>query len=253
MPELDLSEILTERISVPVGGASMGAYVARPAAQDATVGVIVGMELFGVSAHVRDVCERLARHGYAALAPDFHHRTEPGVELAHDEDGRARGFELLAAMTRGGAVADVAAAADALRARGCERVGMVGLSLGGHIAFLAATHVPLDAVAIAYAGWLASTDIPLSTPQPTLTLATGIACPVLIVVGEHDHVVPPADRDAVAAALGHADVPHELVQIAGAGHGFLCDRRPGFDAGAADEAWSRIDAFLAAELSPARV
>jgi carboxymethylenebutenolidase len=112
--------------------------------------------------------------------------------------------------------------------------------------------VPLDAVVIAYAGWLPSTDIPLSTPEPTLALAAGIACPVLIVVGEHDHVVPPADRDAVAAALRDAGVRHAVAEIPGAGHGFLCDRRPGFDPAAAEAAWERIDAFLSAELGAPR-
>jgi carboxymethylenebutenolidase len=252
MPELELHQILTERVAIPVADATMGAYLARPAEEEPAAGVIVGMELFGVSAHVRDVCERLARRGYAALAPDFHHRVDPGAELAHDDAGRTRGFELLDAMTRMGAVADVAAGVDALRSGGCARVGMLGLSLGGHIAFLAAAHLPLDAVVVAYAGWLPTTDIRLSRPEPTLTLASRVAAPALVVVGEHDHVVPPADRSALVAALREAGVRHELLEVAGAGHGFLCDRRPGFDAARAGEGWKRIDAFLDAELSPAR-
>jgi carboxymethylenebutenolidase len=248
MLDLAPSEILSERTVVPVEGGSMGAYLARPAEQLPTAGVIVGMELFGVTAHVRDVCERLARRGYAALAPDFHHRVAPGAELPHDAAGRERGFELLGEMTRAGAMGDVAAAAGALRARGCARVGMLGLSLGGHIAFLAATELDLAAVAVAYAGWLPSTDIPLSRPEPTLARAGGIRCPVLLVVGEHDEVVPPSDRAAIAAALDEAGVAYELVEVVAAGHGFLCDRRPGFDPAAAAEAWRRIDAFLLREL-----
>jgi carboxymethylenebutenolidase len=246
---LEPHEILTERIDIPVDSESLGAYLARPAASPSRAGVIVGMELFGVTAHVRDVCERLARRGSMALAPDFHHRAAPGVELAHDEAGRARGFELLARLTRRGAIADVAAASAALRARGCDRVGFLGLSLGGHVGYLAATALDLDALVVAYAGWLPGTDIPLSQPEPTLALTSAIDAPVLVVVGEHDHVVPPADRDAVVTALRAGGVRHELVQIPGAGHGFLCDRRPGYDEASADAAWQRIDAFLDAELS----
>src|SRR4051794_16264420 len=134
--ELDLDSILTERVILPVGGTRMGAYLARPTEEAPRAGVIVGMELFGVTAHVRDVCERLARHGYAALAPDVHHRAEPGVELAHDETGRTRGFELLDALTRDGVVADIAATADALRERGCARVGELGVIVRGQIEFL---------------------------------------------------------------------------------------------------------------------
>src|SRR4051794_7892108 len=112
------------------------------------------MELFGVSAHVRDVCERLAAHGHVALAPDLYHRSAPGVELAADDDGRRRGFELLHRLTREQALDDVQAAVDHLRARGFEIAGMVGLSVGGHVASLAASRLRLPAVAVLYAGWL---------------------------------------------------------------------------------------------------
>ncbi|SIQ68768.1 carboxymethylenebutenolidase [Microbispora rosea] len=44
------------------------------------------------------------------------------------------------------------AAMDHLRARGCARVGMVGLSVGGHVAYLAAARLDLAAVAVAYGG-----------------------------------------------------------------------------------------------------
>lgn len=94
-------DILTKRVEVAVpGGRAMSAYLARPAGPGPFPGVIVAPELFGVSAHVRDVCERLAGLGYRTLAPDLHHRTAPGAELAEDAAGRERGFALLHQMTR---------------------------------------------------------------------------------------------------------------------------------------------------------
>lgn len=87
----------------------MDVYVARPAAAGPFSGVIVAGELFGLSAHVRDVCERLAELGYLALAPDLYHRSAPGIELAHDGAGRDRGFDLLRAMTRSQALSDLRA------------------------------------------------------------------------------------------------------------------------------------------------
>jgi carboxymethylenebutenolidase len=80
----------------------MGGYLAAPDAAGDHPGVLVAMELFGVDAYVREVCDDLARRGFAALAPDFHHRTDPGAELPRDEVGRARGFELLNLLTREG-------------------------------------------------------------------------------------------------------------------------------------------------------
>ncbi len=165
--------ILTEHIALDGG---MGAFVARkssrpPAAPRA--GVVVCHELFGVTMHIREVCERIAALGYVALAPDLYHRISPGAELAHDDAGRERGFELLRELERDEAVADVRAAVDHLRAGGARSVALLGLSLGGHVAYLAATAIDVAAVVCAYPGWLAGTEIGLSRPEPTLTLTAG--------------------------------------------------------------------------------
>lgn len=233
--------IRTERRDIPVGdGPAMGAYVARPSAPGPFPGVLVGMELFGVDAGVREVCDRLAALGFVALAPDFHHRTAPGSELPRDPEGRKRGFELLELMTRAQVLSDVGAAVDHLRATGSERVGMVGLSVGGHIAYLAATEFDLAAVAVFYGGWLPTTDIPISRPEPTLSLTPKITGRVLFLVGEEDHLIPPAQRREIADALREAGTPHETVVYPGVGHGFLrTDRTTSADA------WRRVHALLA--------
>lgn len=236
--------IRTERVEVSVGGGEpMGAYVARPSGAGVFPGVVVAMELFGVDAGVRDACRRLAALGYVALAPDFHHRTAPGTELSRDEAGRERGFALLHLMTRDQVLSDVRAAVDHLHALGSHRVAMVGLSLGGHIAYLAATEFDLD-VAVFYGGWLPTTEIPLSRPEPTLSRTPRITGRVLYLVGEQDHVVSPAQQRRIAAALDDAGVRHEVVVYPGAGHGFLST-----DPDAAADAWRRVRLLLAGDPS----
>ncbi len=114
-------DILTERVEISVdGGAPMGAYLARPKGPGPFPGVIVAMELFGVSAHVRDVCEHLAALGYRAMAPDLHHRSAPGTELAEESQGRERGFELLHQMTREQVLSDMRAAMEYSRYPGAQ-------------------------------------------------------------------------------------------------------------------------------------
>ncbi|MFF7338066.1 dienelactone hydrolase family protein [Streptomyces sp. NPDC008163] len=241
--------IRTEHVGIPVGdGPPMGAYAARPRVSGPFPGVLVGMELFGVDAGVREVCDRLARLGFVALAPDFHHRTAPGSELPRDPEGRQRGFDLLGLMTRTTVLSDVGAGIDHLRAGGSEHVSMVGLSLGGHIAYLAATEFDLAAVAVFYGGWLPSTDIPISRPEPTLSLTPKITGRVLFLVGEDDHVVPPAQRREIEDALLKAGVPHEVVVYPDTGHGFLQA-----DPATAADAWRRVHALLTGvEGSPGR-
>lgn len=237
--------VRTERVEIPVGGdgATMGGYLARPAVAGAFPGVVVGMELFGVDQHVRDVCDRLAGLGFVALAPDFHHRTAPWAELPRDDAGRTRGFELLHLMTRDQVLADVGAAIGHLRAQSSGQVGMVGLSMGGHIAYLAATAYDLDAVVVFYGGWLTTTEVPLSRPEPTLSRTSGITARVLFLVGEDDHIIPPEVRQEIRDALHEAGVPHELVAYPGVGHRFL-GTDTAADRAAAADAWQRVPAFL---------
>ncbi|WP_031066413.1 dienelactone hydrolase family protein [Streptomyces sp. NRRL WC-3742] len=234
--------IRTERVGIQVGddGPPMGGYLARPATPGPFPGVVVAMELFGVDAAVRDVCNRLATLGFTALAPDLHHRTAPGTELPRDPAGRERGFELLELMTRTTVLDDVRACIEHLRASGSERVGMVGLSIGGHIAYLAATAFDLASVAVLYGGWLPTTDIPLSRPEPTLSLTPAITARVLFLVGENDHVVPPAHQREIARALREAGIDHEFVVYPGTGHGFLST-----DPATASDAWNRVHTLLA--------
>ena len=232
--------VRTEQVDIPVGdGLPMGAYMARPTAPGPFQGVLVGMELFGVDAAVRNVCDHLARLGFVALAPDFHHRTAPGSELLRDPAGREHGFELLELMTRAALLSDVGAAIDHLRSLGSDRVSMVGLSLGGHIAYLAATEFDLAAVAVFYGGWLPTTDIPISRPEPTLSLTPKITGRVLFLVGEDDHVVPPAQQREIADALREAGIRHEMVVYPGVGHGFLHAEPT-----TAADAWRRVHTLL---------
>ena len=91
-------EITTENVSIDVGDTTMGGYLARPAEGGDRPAVIVWMEIFGINSHIRDVTERVAAEGYVALAPDFFHRTLPGVELGYDDEGMAEGMKGLGAL-----------------------------------------------------------------------------------------------------------------------------------------------------------
>lgn len=246
--------ITRERVVIPVDKqAPMGAYLARPADSETHAAVIIGMELFGVNQHIRNIADRVAGLGYLAIAPDFYHRSESGVELAYDQAGRSKGFELLHQLRREHALQDVEATMQFLRQRSdCQgRIGFLGFSVGGHIAYLAATQLDLATSIIFYAGWLANTDVEMSQPEPTLTLTPGIAqtgTRILYFVGSDDFLVSAEQREAIAQALAQTNVPHEVVVYPGVGHGFFCNERDSFDPEASDDAWTRTRTLLAAEL-----
>ena len=240
-----------------MGSSTMGAYIARPVDSGSYPGVIVGFELFGMTRHIRTIVQRIAQLGCVVIAPDFYHRTSPGIELEATADGRARGFELLHQLTRTQAMNDVRAAMTYLREQQkSSNVGMVGFSVGGHIAYLAATQFDLKATIVFYPGWLPVQDIPLSRPTPTLALTPGIAQHdgyLLFLVGERDTLIPSWQRELIAKELLAASVSHELVTYSDAPHGFFCDERDSFHQVSADDAWRRMYEVFAAELASERV
>ena len=85
-------------------------YVAAPEDGNALGGVIVAGEIFGITTHVRDICERLARAGYLVAAPDFYWRQQRGTCLSYDARGRKAGMRMLRLLQRGEVVSDVAGA-----------------------------------------------------------------------------------------------------------------------------------------------
>src|SRR3990170_7955593 len=146
-------EIKTERVTMPVDGKPMGGYLARPSGAGPHPGVLVFMEIFGVNSHIRDVTERVAREGYVALAPDYFHRTAPGVEYGYDEKGLAEGIKLLGGLKADEMVADARAAHTFLDGRPDVkrgRIGAVGFCIGGHMTYLTACETDVAAAARFY-------------------------------------------------------------------------------------------------------
>ena len=91
-------DITTERVHINVENQTMGGYLVRPADSTPRPAVIVYMESFGVNSHIQEVAQRVAQEGYVALAPDFFHRTGPGVEYGYDEQGMNDGIKLLSQL-----------------------------------------------------------------------------------------------------------------------------------------------------------
>ncbi|SFA85778.1 carboxymethylenebutenolidase [Collimonas sp. OK607] len=248
-------EILQEQVAIPVpeDGSIIDAYVARPEQPGKYPAVIVGMELYGVNAEIRDAARRVAELGYVAIAPNFYHRTLPNDSLPFGAEGRDRGFEHLHHLSRPTVIADVRAVINFIHARQdvSERTGFLGFSMGGHIAYLAATQFDIAACACFYGGWLVNTDIELSRPEPTASLTAGIAKHggrLIYFVGELDHAVTREQREQLAAALEDAHVRHEMVVYPDTGHSFFGETRDTFHRVSRDDAWKRVQALFAEEL-----
>jgi carboxymethylenebutenolidase len=226
-------------------GEGADAYLATPAVGQPRGAIVAGAEMFGLTAHALGVCDRLARAGYVTVAPDFYWRESRLVSLGYDDAGRAEGRRLMHRLDREGVLADVSAALDAAaeRAGGVGRA-VVGLSMAGHIAVLAATRIPLDVAVTFYGGWTLDGGIPLAEPDPPLAHSDAIAANgtfVLGFVGDQDFLVTPDEWQAIDERLTSTGVRHELISYPGAAHGFAnADRPETYDTAATNDAWQRV-------------
>lgn len=74
--------------------------------------------------------------------------------------------------------------------------------------------------------------------------AANITVPVLAIYGAQDRGVSPEVAWRRAALMDAAGVANEMVIYPGAQHAFMNDRRPVYDAKAAEDAWQRIIALF---------
>jgi len=209
------------------------AYVATPASGRGP-GLVVLQEWWGLVPQIRDVCDRLARSGFVALAPDLFRgesTTDPDVagrlmmELEIERAGR-----------------DLGAAVEALRrepATDGSRVGCIGFCMGGQLALYAACLRPEIAAVVDCYG---------VHPKVSLDFESCRA-KVLGIFAENDDFISSADVQLLDEALSKAGVEAKLMTYLGVQHAFMNDARPDvFDAETAAEAWHDIENFLDAEL-----
>jgi carboxymethylenebutenolidase len=227
-------------------------YLALPTTPTSHPGMLVIHEALGLNDHIRDICNRLANLGYAAL----------GVDLFTREGGPPPRDDLPALMARlfsmpdARVLGDLSAAVQVLRAlpSASGRVGCIGFCMGGRYTLLLACSTDaLDAAVDCWGGFIdGATPDERSTParpDPPLELAAALSCPLLAAIGGEDHNPSPQIGELLrerASASGH---PVTVNVYDGAGHAFLADYRPTYRPQAAAALWRDIVPFLAANLS----
>jgi len=213
---------LTARVErVRITDGELDAHVVLPEAGTGP-GIMVLQEIFGVGDYIKESAERLAGLGYVAMAPDLYWRIEPGIALAHDEEGLGRAFEVSQKLDHELAVRDSIHVLNALRvlpevSEAGGRAGVLGFCLGGTLAFGVAINGDPD-VAVCYYG----SGIP-----DMLDEGETVTCPVLFHFGGADPYIPRERVDRVCDfADSHAHMECHVQE--GAGHAFDNQEAPMF-------------------------
>ncbi|MGO9319707.1 MAG: dienelactone hydrolase family protein [Solirubrobacteraceae bacterium] len=240
------------------GGTPVNGYLVRPVDSDPArpprPAMIVIHEAMGLNEHIRDVTNRFANLGYAALGVDLYTREGGPPPLGDMQAMMAR----LLSMADETVLGDLEGAADFLRAREdvTGKVGCIGFCMGGRYTLLfAGASDRLDAAVDCWGGFIdRATPDERSTPArptPPLALAEKLACPLLAAVGAEDQNPSPqvgAQLRERASASGQ-EVKVDVYE--GAGHAFFADYRPNYRPDAAAKLWAQIVPFLARHLQGA--
>jgi carboxymethylenebutenolidase len=237
------------QIAVPGESAPMSAWLAVPEGGGPHGAVMVFQEIFGVNAHVRDVTERVAREGYVAIAPDYHHRAAPDEELEYNDEGMKRGMGRIPKLTAQGVEADVKATMAFLRARSDVngKIGCMGFCIGGHVAYLTACTTDVRATASFYGGGIAAFSP--GGGAPTVTRTGEIKGRILCFFGARDGMISAEQVSTIQRALEDHRIHHEVVVYPQCGHAFFRDVDARVrDPEAASDSWERVKKMFAEEL-----
>ena len=230
-------------------GTGLEGYAAIPAGTGPFPGVLVFMEAYGITGHIRGVCERLAAAGIAAVAPDFFHGEL--IPYADAQSAMAKIPTLKDTLLLQESVAglDWLAAQKKVRA---DALGVMGFCMGGRLAFLANCRLTarLRAAVAFYGGGIApETAGPDRYGRtPPISETACMQAPLFLGYGADDGGITPAEHARVVNALSTAKKRYTLNVYPGAGHAFLCEERVNYAPAAAEIAWRDSINFLIANL-----
>ena len=227
-----------EKVELEVAdGTRMTAYAVRPEGPGPHAGMIVLQEAFGVNSHIRNVADRLAQAGFAAVAPELFHRTAPGFEGSYKDFPSVLPHARAVTPVHGRGRPPCHLRLAAVASRGESGRNLQRGILPGRQSIVSGER-PAPACELRFRF--------MEEASPP-TCSTGLkrsARPCYFSgEGSTSHITP-EHRKAVTDALDTHRKTYVNVAFSDADHGFFCDERVSYQPRAARQAWSLMLEFL---------
>jgi carboxymethylenebutenolidase len=240
------STIQTDEAGLDTGWVKIGempAFQARPKNTSGPLPtIIVIQEIFGVHEHIQDLCRRLAKLGYLAIAPELFFRQGDPRKFT---DVSLLIKELVSQVPDVQVMQDLDAVATWAGQNGGDpaRLAVTGFCWGGRITWLYAAHNPKVKASTAWYGRLVGAPS-VNNPVHPLDIAKQLKSPVLGLYAGKDQGISLESVEQMRQALKRQAQPFKLVIYDEAGHGFNADYRPNFHPAAAQDAWATMLAWF---------
>ena len=210
----------------------MRTHIVRPAAPGRFPGILMYSEIFQVTAPIHRTAVQLASQGYIVAIPEIYHEYEPlGTVFAYDQAGSDRGNVLKTTKPVSAYDDDARAVLAYLAVRpDCTgRLGVMGICIGGHLAFRAAMNPEVHGAVCFYATDIHKGSLGLGMKDDSMARAGEIKGELLMVWGRQDPHIPTEGRMAVLARLNEVGTRLNWHEVNGA-HAFLRDEGVRYDA-----------------------
>jgi carboxymethylenebutenolidase len=242
----DSQGLTAGEIKVPAAGGEMPAYRAQPASGASFPVILVVQEVFGVHEHIKDLCRRLAKAGYQAIAPELYARQGDPRQYPNIQDLLSN---VVSKVPDAQVMGDLDACVAWAKNNGGDvaRLGITGFCWGGRIAWLYDAHNPQVKAAVAWYGRVVGQAGEL-TPKHPIDIAGQLHGPVLGLYGGQDQGIPLESleqmRKALTASGNAASVASTIHVYPNAPHAFNADYRPSYRKAEADDGWQRLLAWF---------
>ena len=237
---MTIKDDLVAEVQTPTG--PMRAYLFRPSAEGKYPAIVLYSEIFQVTGPIRRTAAMLAGQGYLVAVPEVYHELEAaGTVLPYDQAGADVGNAHKYGKELSSYDSDTRALLDFLKLRNdCTgHLGVVGICLGGHLAFRAAMNSDVLAAACFYATDIHSGSLGKGKNDDSLQRAGEIKGELLHIWGRQDPHVPLEGRNRIKARLEEVGARFQWIELNGA-HAFLRDEGYRYDPALAHLCYSLV-------------
>jgi carboxymethylenebutenolidase len=231
----DADGLTAGEVKIPVKDGTIPGYRAMPAKGHHFPTVLVIQEIFGVHEHIKDLCRRLAKLGYYAVAAELYARQGDVSKLTDINDI----IKIVATVPNDQVMSDLDASVAFAKSEGANtaKLGVTGFCWGGGKTWIYTAHNPKVKAGVAWYGPLVARPQMGGGTAP-IDVAAAIKGRVLGLYGGLDTGITQENRDQMTAALKAAgDSKSHIIVFPEAQHGFNADYRPSYNEAAAKEGW----------------
>lgn len=238
----DSEGLTVGEVKIPVSDGEIPGYRAMPAEGGPFATILVVQEVFGVHEHIKDICRRLAKAGYFAVAPALYARQGDVSQMTNIDDI----LKVVAKVPEPEVASDLDATVAWAGSTGkadTAKLGITGFCWGGRQVWLYCAHNPKVKAGVAWYGPLQRPKSEM-TPVDPLDVVPQLKVPVLGLYGGADDGIPMTQIQAMQDALKAAGSPSEIVVYPDTPHGFNADYRASYRPEQAKDGWTRLLAWF---------